>query len=81
MPPVVIIHQGRRLGIHGADAFDRFRESPVGSQMFRLSDGRLLATRELLDLDWAERLSSGSPYREPTLLMTAQHNRRAIAAA
>lgn len=47
MDPVIVTHNGKRLAIHGshAVALKVLRRYPKGTQVHRVRDGELLATR------------------------------------
>lgn len=70
----IIVHEGRRLAICGEDRFDRLASSPIGAQLIRVRDGKLVATADCFD-PFGMRLGSlpaGRARTTPSLRITAQ---------
>jgi len=70
----IIVHEGRRLAICGADRFDRLKDSPIGAELIRVRDGKLVATSDTynpFNMALAS-LPAGRARTRPLLRITAQ---------
>jgi len=72
----IVLHNGVRIGLfsesdRGRDQLRRFMEkAPIGAQVVR--DGKVLSEREAFHPGGLSTIPSGSPYRMPNILTTAQ---------